>query len=61
MPAEPLKKKQLSVAALHINILGRMNWDSEMVKAFQVCAWEQERRGVTANCQYAWISQASWF
>lgn len=38
-----------------------MNWDSEMVKAFQVCAWEQEREGVIANRQYAWISQASWF
>lgn len=45
MPAEPLKKKQLSVAALHINIFGRMKWDSEMVKAFQVCAGEQERGG----------------
>lgn len=22
-----------------------MNWDSEMVKAFQACAWEQERGG----------------
>lgn len=46
MPAEPLKKKQLPIEALYINILGKMNWDSEMVKAFQVCVWEQERRGL---------------
>jgi len=26
------KEKQSSVAALHINILGRMHWDSETVR-----------------------------
>lgn len=31
MSAMPPKEKQSSVAALHINILGRMHWDSEMV------------------------------
>lgn len=56
------QKETIIVAALHIHILGRMHWDSEMVRVKHLkYVFGSRKGGVTANCQYAWISQASWF